>query len=352
MKGQREQPELRPSSQLRGPMGLFTSLQLDQPRILANLKRKRGGRKGAITRRIKEINEMIQARGSRTKLKFLRDGLEEVWKEALNSHEELMLMLEETDPDFNDEWIEEVGSNVNTCLCNIHDYLKERINDTPSVLSDDASLCGSYIQSIPVEPMNQSPQINIAKWNEYNLDDEFQRMQVSENVEDKLDINLKQPLSLPFVDYDIQHTGKENIIPTSGRLNTNPYIMSCQPHISTSHQITNSEQNRKSLSQDLDQAKLYPNYSEKILVPSADLNLSNTQLPSSTFYANSSAAKTYVTSSFDNPISSRKPFGCVDKAINLDGQNRNVFKQPVKSDTAFPVLPGRKELKEATAVEK
>ena len=207
MEGQREQPELRPRSQLRGPMGLFTSLQLDQPRILANLKRKRGGRKGAITRRIKEINEMIQARGSRTKLKFLRDGLEEVWKEALNSHEELMLMLEETDPDFNDEWIEEVGSNVNTCLCNIHDYLKERINDTPSVLSDDASLCGSYIQSIPVEPMNQSPQINIAKWNEYNLEEEFQRMQVSENVEDKLDINLKQPLSLPFVDYDIQHTG-------------------------------------------------------------------------------------------------------------------------------------------------
>ena len=58
---------------------------------------------------IDEIEQLITVRGSRTKLKFLRDSLKETLREATVHHEELLLLLEDTDSEFNDHWIEELS---------------------------------------------------------------------------------------------------------------------------------------------------------------------------------------------------------------------------------------------------
>ena len=79
---------------------------------------------------IDEIEQLITARGSRRKLKFLRDSLKETLREATVHHEELLLLLEDTDSEFNDHWIEELSLRVNTCFSEISGYLTEGENDT------------------------------------------------------------------------------------------------------------------------------------------------------------------------------------------------------------------------------
>ena len=68
---------------------------------------------------IDEIEQLITARGSRTKLKFLRDSLKETLRKATVHHKELLLLLEDTESEFNDHWIEELSLRVNTCFSEI-----------------------------------------------------------------------------------------------------------------------------------------------------------------------------------------------------------------------------------------
>ena len=158
--------DLRPRDQLRPPTGLSGTLEHDQKRQLAQINRKRNGKKGSITRRIKEIEHIIEERGSRTKIQFLRDGLEETWEETTHLHEQMMLYLQEDDENFNDDWIEELGNNVNTCLSNVVDYLVERQNDPPSFKTpsqaDNQSLNGSYSKPALSDNLEQS--IDLNKW--------------------------------------------------------------------------------------------------------------------------------------------------------------------------------------------
>ena len=176
MEKEGEERNLRPRDQLRPPAGLMATLETDQSRTEAQIRRKRSGKKSSITRRIQEIDRIIKERGSRTKLQFLREGLEEVWKEAIELHEQLMQHLDQNDKEFSDDWIEELGIKVNTCLSNIHDYMIQRQNDPPSIESqfdagsltgsanrnqiDDESLAGSYLNRA-----TQERKIDLLKWN-------------------------------------------------------------------------------------------------------------------------------------------------------------------------------------------
>ena len=54
------------------------------------LMRKRARRKGLIIKKIMQIKQRNEKRGSRTKLKFLHESLIMVKREAENLHEELM----------------------------------------------------------------------------------------------------------------------------------------------------------------------------------------------------------------------------------------------------------------------
>ena len=47
----------------------------------------------------------------------------------------MISLLEETDPEFDEHWIEELSLRANTCFSEISGYLSERENDTLSSLS-------------------------------------------------------------------------------------------------------------------------------------------------------------------------------------------------------------------------
>ena len=48
------------------------------------------GKKGLITKKIMQINQLIEESGSRTKLKFFHESFKMIKREAENLHEELM----------------------------------------------------------------------------------------------------------------------------------------------------------------------------------------------------------------------------------------------------------------------
>ena len=107
----------------------------NKKRSISQAKRKRNGRKYMIVKMIAEIDQLILSRGSRTKLKFLRDSLKESLRDATLHHEELISLLEETDPELEDLWIEYLSLRTNICFSEISWYLKERENETLSSLS-------------------------------------------------------------------------------------------------------------------------------------------------------------------------------------------------------------------------
>lgn len=78
------------------------SLRSNSPSVqsLSHVKRRRGGKKGVITRKINEINKLIAERGSRTKIRYLRETLKPNLSEAIALHEELMLLLDDDHEDF------------------------------------------------------------------------------------------------------------------------------------------------------------------------------------------------------------------------------------------------------------
>ena len=77
-----------------------------------NLKRKRAGQKGAITRRINILRTMVTNRGSRTQMKSIRAEIYQALETATKCHEEYMQLLDEEDPNFSDDWIEELKLSV------------------------------------------------------------------------------------------------------------------------------------------------------------------------------------------------------------------------------------------------
>ena len=83
---------------------------------ITHLKRKRNGKKWTITKSIQEIETLLGQKGSRTKLRYLKESLHNLLQMTVEQHEELMLYLDENDPDFNDQWIEELSLRVNTCF--------------------------------------------------------------------------------------------------------------------------------------------------------------------------------------------------------------------------------------------
>ena len=96
--------------------------------------RKRNGTKYRINKRIPEIKELIEKRGSRTQIRYLKSVLQETLSSAIELHEALMLLIPDDDPGFNDEWIDELAINVNSCLSEIERYLLDRQDDPPSSL--------------------------------------------------------------------------------------------------------------------------------------------------------------------------------------------------------------------------
>ena len=99
------------------------------------LKRKFTGKKSLITRKITQINELVQQRSSRTKILYVRESLNQVYSELVKENEDLMNLIDE-------EQFE-----VDTCNSNVQAYLDSRKDDPPSEtqsVSSWAKQCLNY----------------------------------------------------------------------------------------------------------------------------------------------------------------------------------------------------------------
>ena len=103
-------------------------------REISQAVRKRNGTKHRISKMIPEIKDLVEQRGSRSQIRFLKTTLEETLKSAFEFHEALMVLLPDDDPRFNDVWIDELSLNVNSCFGQIEKYLDSRKDDPPSSL--------------------------------------------------------------------------------------------------------------------------------------------------------------------------------------------------------------------------
>ena len=73
-------------------------------------------------------------------MKYLIDGLQANLKETVALHEDLMLRLEEFDPDFNDEWLNDISMAVDSCIAQIENYFEDRIDYHDSSVSSGNSI--------------------------------------------------------------------------------------------------------------------------------------------------------------------------------------------------------------------
>eukprot|EP00111_Clytia_hemisphaerica_P021665 TCONS_00063709-protein len=110
---------------------------MPEAREISQAKRKRNSKKYMITKTIEEISSLILTRGSRTKVKYLRTALDDMHHQAVILHEDLMLLLENDNPDYNDIWIDDLSLRINSCCGDVTTYLKERENDTLSSSSSE-----------------------------------------------------------------------------------------------------------------------------------------------------------------------------------------------------------------------
>ena len=93
------------------------------------LKRKFTGKKSLITKKITQVNELVQQRSSRTKILYLRESLNQVYSELVKENEDLMNLIDEENYQ---ECITEMQFEVDTCNSNVQAYLDSRKDDPPS----------------------------------------------------------------------------------------------------------------------------------------------------------------------------------------------------------------------------
>ena len=83
---------------------------------------------------------MITERGSQTKIKFLQEIVFQIKSEVLDIHEELMVLLQEDDEQYGDEWMEEINFEVDDCCSDENDYLISWKDDPPSETMSKTSI--------------------------------------------------------------------------------------------------------------------------------------------------------------------------------------------------------------------
>ena len=116
------------------------SLRSDQTRIKTSvlpqhyitLKRKRTAKKSLITRKINQISQLITKRGSRTKILFLKDKLNDIFRETEIINEKMISMSDEASIETDPGWMEDVTFNVDTCNSDIQKHMDSRKDEPPS----------------------------------------------------------------------------------------------------------------------------------------------------------------------------------------------------------------------------
>ena len=85
-----------------------------------------------ITRKINQISQLITERGSRTKIRYLKDKLNDVLRETEIINEKMISMSDKASIEVDPEWIEDVTFNLDTCNSDIQEYIDSRKDEPPS----------------------------------------------------------------------------------------------------------------------------------------------------------------------------------------------------------------------------
>ena len=96
------------------------------------MKRKRTAEKSLITRKINQIRQLITERGSRIKILYLKDKLNDALRETEIINKELISMSDEVSIETDPGWMEDVTFNVDTCHSDIQEYIDSRKDESPS----------------------------------------------------------------------------------------------------------------------------------------------------------------------------------------------------------------------------
>ena len=151
--------------------------------------RRRNGKKYMISKMIIEIEELVEQKGSRTQIRYLKSSLAETLKNAVTLHEALMVLLSEDDPRFNDDWIDELSLKVNTCFGSIERYLLDRKDDPPSSLL--SSQKRKDIQRWRENSQNQSQESSLS-----DMCDAFSKLYVEQSNANEISRNKTQTETL------------------------------------------------------------------------------------------------------------------------------------------------------------
>ena len=94
------------------------------------LKLRRTRKTSQITRKINQIGQLISDNGSRTKVSHLREKVSEVLQEMVGIHYRVMNLSNGLFMDSKEnEWIEDVTFDVDTCKSKVKEYLESREDD-------------------------------------------------------------------------------------------------------------------------------------------------------------------------------------------------------------------------------
>ena len=100
----------------------------DERRAISHARRRRNGRGYRVTMAISQITELMTQNCDEVYLKFLESALDDWLRLAVEEHENLMSLLDDTDPDYNDIWISDHIFNVNMCHAKLCKYFENEDN--------------------------------------------------------------------------------------------------------------------------------------------------------------------------------------------------------------------------------
>ena len=132
---------------------------------LKELQWLRRGKKGNITRRIKDLEHLVEKKGKKDMIMFLINGLKTVYDELAEACNEIAVIEEYECDDYND--IEEVRGRVEMCVALVHDHIGGRSDTSSSTGSFTSSWCrrhgfGNY-QSIVDQGSELAGDLNLSQ---------------------------------------------------------------------------------------------------------------------------------------------------------------------------------------------
>ena len=105
------------------------------------LRKQRGGKKGSITKRINQIEEIMKENGSRTRIRSLFDSMLEVRKDAKDINQKLEDLGEDTE-----NWMDDLDYQVDSIKAKMEEYIESRQADPPSE-PGGSWLLGKFLQT-------------------------------------------------------------------------------------------------------------------------------------------------------------------------------------------------------------